>query len=115
MISNAGRRIYCIAYSELGNDLVAKSSVEFLWQSLGTLWDAVYEHGQHEPLSVPIMGSELARIANVDRESLIRLILLSFMARSRERLLCKELTVVVHPTDVTSVNMLEVRAFMGSL
>ena len=115
VISNAGRRIYCVAYSELGNDLVAKSSVEFLWRSLGRLWDAVYEHGQHEPLAVPFMGSGLARIANVDRESLIRLILLSFMARSRERLLCKELSVVVHPTDATSVNMLEVRAFMGSL
>jgi hypothetical protein len=61
------------------------------------------------------MGSELARIHCVDRDSLIRLILLSFVARSREALLCKELVVVVHPSDATKINMLEIAAFMRTL
>jgi hypothetical protein len=115
VITNSNRRIYCVAYSSMGNDLVATSSIEYLWESLGKLWDEVYRHGQQEAVAVPILGSELARIENVDRESLIRLILLSFVARSREALLCKELVVVVHSTAATSVNMLEVRAFMRSL
>jgi hypothetical protein len=110
-----GRRIYCVAYTRMGNNLVVKSSVDDLWHSLGKLWDEVYAKGQHERVVVPIMGSELARIHCVDRESLIRLILLSFVARSREALLCKELVLVVHPADATKVDMLEVAAFLKTL
>lgn len=114
-VVHGGRRVYCVAYSRMGNDLVAQSSIDDLWQSLGVLWDEVYRHGQRGTVVVPIIGSELARIHCVDRESLIRMILLSFVARSREQLLCKELVVVVHPSDATKVNMLEVAAFMRTL
>lgn len=115
VISAGSRRVYCVAYSRMGNDLVAKSSMDDLWHSLGALWDEVYRRGQHERVVLPIIGSELARIQCVDRESLIRTILLSFVARSREQLLCKELVVVIHPSDATKVNMLEVAAFMRAL
>jgi hypothetical protein len=114
-IEHGHRRIYCVAYSRMGDDLVAKSSMDELWRSLGMLWDEVYRRGQRETVVLPIIGSELARIHCVDRESLIRTILLSFVARSREQLLCKELVVVVHPSDATKVNMLEVAAFMRTL
>lgn len=110
-----GRRVYCVAYSRMGDDLVAQSSMDDLWKSLGLLWDEVYRRGQRETVAIPIIGSELARIHCVDRESLIRTILLSFVARSREQLLCKELVVVVHPSDATKVNMLEIAAFMRTL
>jgi hypothetical protein len=115
VVERGPKRIYCVAYSRMGDDLVAKSSVDDLWRSLGLLWDEVYRRGQHETVVLPIIGSELARIHCVDRESLIRTILLSFVARSREQLLCKELVVVVHPSDATKVNMLEVAAFMRTL
>lgn len=108
-------RVYCVAYSKMGNDLVAQSSMEDFWQSLGKLWDEVYRRGQRNAVVLPIMGSELARIQCLDRESLIRTILLSFVARSREQLLCKELVLVVHPDDATKVDMLEVAAFMRTL
>jgi len=99
----------------MGDNLVAKSSIDDLWRSLGLLWDEVYRHGQRNTVVMPIIGSELARIHCVDRESLIRTILLSFVARSREQLLCKELVVVVYPGDATKVNMLEIAAFMRTL
>jgi hypothetical protein len=115
VIVHGGRRVYCVAYTRMGNDLVAKSSMDVMWQSLGSLWDEVYRHGQRDTVVVPIIGSELARIHCVDRESLIRTIMLSFVARSREQLLCKELVVVVHPSDAAKVNMLEIAAFMRTL
>ncbi len=115
VIERGQKRIYCVAYSRMGDDLVAKSSMDDLWRSLGRLWDEVYQNGQLGTVVLPIIGSELARIHSVDRESLIRTILLSFVARSREQLLCKELVVVVHPSDATKINMLEVAAFMRTL
>lgn len=109
------RRIFAVAYTKMGNNLVAQSTVNDLWHSLGSLWTAVYEHGQRGAVAMPIVGSELARIDCVDRESLLKMILLSFVSRSREQVVCKELVVVVHPPDLEKINMLEIQAFMNTL
>lgn len=107
--------IYAVAYSRMGNNLVAKSSVHDLWYSLGQLWEAVYQHGQRAPVTMPLVGTELARINCLDRESLLKMAILSFVSRSREELICKELKVVVLPKDLEKINMLEVEAFLRSL
>ena len=109
------RRVFCSAYSEMGNDLVARSTVDTLWASLGSLWSAVAEHGGLEPLAMPIVGSELARIDPLDRENLLKLILMSYVARSREGMFCKELTIVVHPKDFSEINMSQVAAYLRRL
>lgn len=89
-------RIFAIAYSRMGNDLVAQSTIHDLWYSLGQLWDSVFQLGQHQSVAMPLIGTRLARIQCVDRESLLRMILLSFVARFREQKLCSEFTIVVH-------------------
>jgi hypothetical protein len=108
-------KVFCSAYSTMGDDLVARSTVDALWTSLGLLWAALAEHGQRRPVALPVLGSELARIDLLDRENLIKLILLSYVARSREHLLCKELTIVVHPDDAPGVDLAEVAAFLRRL
>jgi hypothetical protein len=114
-LGNSSQRFFCVAYSKMQNDLIAKSTVDYLWQSLGSVWDAVYLHGQRGTVAIPIVGSELAKINCLDRESLLRMILLSFVARSREELICKRLVVVIHPRDYDRINMLEVEAFLRTL
>jgi hypothetical protein len=109
------QRFFCIAYSKMQNNLIAKSSVDYLWHSLGCLWDAVYLQGQRGSVAMPIVGSDLARISFLDRESLLRMVLLSYVARSREELICKELIVVIHLNDYYRINMLEVDAFLRTL
>ncbi len=64
---------------------------------------------------MPLVGSELARINCLDRESLLKMSLLSFVSRSREELICKDFTVIIHPKDHDKINMLEVEAFLRSL
>jgi antiphage defense system Thoeris ThsA-like protein len=108
-------RVYCSAYSVMGNDLVARSTIDDLWTSLGLLWTAVAEHGQLAALAMPIVGSELARIDLLDRENLLKLIMLSYIIRSRQSLFCKELTVVVHPNDLAEVDMTQIAAFLHRL
>jgi len=114
-LSDPSRRFFCVAYSQMQNNLIAKSTVDYLWESLSSLWDAVYLHGRRGTLAMPIVGSELAKINCLDRESLLRMILLSFVARSREELVCKRLVVVIHPRDYDRLNMLEVEAFLRTL
>lgn len=109
------RLIFAVAYGGMGNDLVVRAPVEDLWPCFTKLWEAVYRRGQRGPLSVPLMGSGLARIDSLDRGNLLRLILLSFVAYSRLRLICHELRIVISPVDVHRVDLAGIRDFLETL
>jgi transcriptional regulator with XRE-family HTH domain len=109
------RLIFAVAYGRMGNDLVVRAPVEDLWGCYARLWEAVYRHGQRGPLSIPLMGSGLARVDTLDRENLIQLILLSFVAYSRHQLICHDLRVVIFPDDVRQVDPANLRAFLQTL
>jgi len=109
------RLIFAVAYGRMGNDLVAHAPVEDLWNCYTKLWEAAYRHGQRGALSVPLMGSGLARIDTLDRGNLLRLILLSFVAYSRLRLICHELRIVISPNDLQRVNLAGLRDFLQTL
>lgn len=106
---------FATAYSRIGNDYVAASSVEDLWFSLNRLWDTVRRYARMEQVAMPLVGSGLSRLDHLDQESLLRLILMSFIARSREGAICRELRVVVRPGDLERINMPEVAAFLRTL
>jgi hypothetical protein len=109
------RLIFAVAYGCMGNDLVVRAPVEDLWYCFHQLWDAVYSRGQQGALSIPLMGSGLARADSLDRENLLRLILLSFVSYSRLRLICRELRVVIRPEDVGRVDLVSLREFLRTL
>jgi hypothetical protein len=113
VLGDQNRRFFCVAYSEMRNDLVASSSVDHLWNSLNTLWNAVHSKGQLGTVSMPVIGTDLARISQLDHESILKMILLSFIARTREKIFCKELVVTVRREDFAKVNMLEIKAFLS--
>jgi Domain of unknown function (DUF6430) len=109
------RLIFAVAYTRMGNDLVAHAPVADLWSCFTQLWEAVYRHGQRGALSVPLMGSGLARIDTLDRGNLLRLILLSFVSYSRLRLICHELRIVISPGDIHRVDLAGLRDFLDTL
>lgn len=109
------RRYFCLAYGRMRNDLTVRSSTDDLWKSLESLWRSLDRLGQREPVAMPIIGSEMARINHLDREVLLRMILMSYVAYSRQSLVSKKLTVLIHPKDAHLVNMLEVEAFLHVL
>ncbi|MFD5469293.1 macro domain-containing protein [Streptomyces sp. NPDC127105] len=115
VVANGSFKYYCVAYSRMSNDLVARSSVDYLWQSLNSVWSTVASSGHLEPVAIPVLGSDLARVGSLGRESLIKMIVLSFVARSRVSLVSRKLTVVVHPSGADEVNLSEVQAFLRSL
>ncbi|NJP30254.1 DUF6430 domain-containing protein [Microbispora hainanensis] len=115
VIGSPKRRIYCVAYSRMGNDLTARCSIDDFWMSLGKLWTAIGARGQLNAVAVPIMGAELARVYALDRENLLKVIILSFVASSRVRPVCRELTVIIRPDDIETVDMLEMQAFLAAL
>jgi hypothetical protein len=115
VVKGSGRNIFCTAYGRMNNDLIVSCGTEQLWSSLAQLWDAVRRHGHREKVAMPITGSDLARINNMDHSSLLKLVLLSFVAHSRARGVCGSLTIVVHPQDHYRIDMLELGVFLRSL
>jgi hypothetical protein len=109
------QRYFCVAYTYMQNNLIARSSVNDLWEALNRVWEAARQFGQRKTLVIPVIGSELARISSLDRDSLLKMMILSFVANSRQQDVCKELVVVVHRKDYEKIDMLEVRAFLHTL
>jgi hypothetical protein len=109
------RLIFAVAVSRMGNDLIAHSSVDDLWHSLGQVWEAVRGRGQRSAVSIPLVGSGLSRVDALDRNNLARMILLSFVAHSRQALVARELRIVIHPDDVERIDMIAVNAFLRTL
>jgi hypothetical protein len=114
VLGKPARHVFAIAYGRMGNDMVVRSPVEDLWYSFNRLWEAVYQKGQLGPVSVPLMGSGLARVNSLDHEDLVRLILLSFVAYSRTEFTCRELRIVIRPEDVARVDLIKIREFMST-
>lgn len=115
-ILSAGEHLaFCLAYATMDDHLIAHATADDIWNSLARLWDAVHAHAHREPVSMAVVGSQLAKVDSLDRSSLIRLVVLSFVARSRTNPVTRHLTVVVHPRDVEHVDMLELAAFLTTV
>jgi hypothetical protein len=98
--------VFATAYSRLGNDLVARSGREDLRTSLDSLWASVAVHGLFRPVAVPLIGSGLARVTDLDRGRLAALIVDSFIgACRRHHALTPELRIVVRPQDLASTDL----------
>lgn len=115
VLGSPRQRYFLMAYGTMRNDLTVSSGPDQLWRSLGELWQSVHLHARREAVALAVIGSDLARVDSMDHASLIKLILLSFVTRSRESVVCKELTIVVHPGDYERVDMLELAAFLRTL
>ncbi|WP_442810117.1 macro domain-containing protein [Streptomyces sp. W16] len=108
-------RYYCVAYSRMGNNLAAQSSVDALWLSLSRVWGVIGETGNRKRVSIPVIGSDLARVDNLDYESIVKMLTISFVARSRKSIITRELTLIIHPRDFDRIDMNEIVAFLNSL
>lgn len=112
----AGHRSYFLtAYTRMSNDLVCESDAETILLSLDRLWELVRAKGNGNPVSIPIIGPELAR-TGLSRMQLLKMIVLSFVcATRRSRVITTKLTIVVHPKDVKQIDFAEVQSFITSV
>lgn len=103
VLERDGRKIFGVAVSRMGNNLIARSSYEFLQVSLDDLWATVRDQGS-PVVAMPIMGSGLARI-NTTRDALLRQIIRSFRMELRKGPICRELRIIVHPSDLGAIDV----------
>ncbi len=93
--------------------MVARSRPEHLASALERLWEAVALHGRYRPVAVPMLGSGLARIVDLDRGRLARMIVESFVRACADGTpVAPELRLVVHPDDLRRTDLLELERFL---
>jgi DNA-binding SARP family transcriptional activator len=111
-LHHTGRRLFAVAYSRMGNNLVAHSSLDQLQTSLDQLWEAIYLYGQLKPVAIPLVGAGLARIHTVTHERLLTTIIESFVLASRKRFACPELRIIIQPSELKDINIPDVVRFI---
>jgi len=103
------RRIFAVAYSKVGPDgRHGRSSPDMMRTSLNSLWTAARMHGRHRAIAIPVVGSGLARIHELDRIGLIGLIVETFLAHQSQGRLSDELRIVVRPQDAVRMDLAKV-------
>jgi DNA-binding SARP family transcriptional activator len=107
-LHHADRRVFGLAYSRMGNNLVAHSSIPALRTSLENLWEAVYLHGQLKPVAMPLIGSGLSRMHEANYDDLLTLIVGSFTASSRRRYICPELRIIIRESAFEKIRIAEI-------
>jgi DNA-binding SARP family transcriptional activator len=107
-LHHGNRRVFGLAYSRMGNNLVAQSSLPALRTSLENLWEAVYLHGQLKPVAMPLIGSGLSRVHEASYDDLLALIVRSFTASSRQRYICPELRVIIQEPAFEKIRIAEI-------
>jgi len=107
------KRYFLTAYSYMNNDMTVKSNADFVWQSLSNLWREIRLKGHSLDVSIPIVGTDLARIG-LPRMALIKLIITSFIVASKEKFITRKLTVMIYPNDIKSIDLYELEEFLTS-
>ncbi|WP_157036295.1 macro domain-containing protein [Streptomonospora alba] len=115
IIGPPSRHIFAVAYTKMGNDLIARGSVDDIWHALNSTWQAMHKHGKREKLAIPLMGTEYARINPLSKENALKMILFSFVVSSRQEPICRELIVTINPSDYEKIDMFEISAYLKSL
>ena len=98
-IERQGKKAYFVAIAELNPHRVAVSGSDRLLDLLPRMWNGIRTRGGMEHLVSPILGSGFSRL-NLTRNELIKSIIRSFVAATREGKLTEKLTIAIHPDDV---------------
>ncbi|MFJ9643618.1 macro domain-containing protein [Streptomyces sp. NPDC101206] len=110
-----GRRVFAVAYSRQGLDLVARSTPEELRFSLGRLWESVARHGLLRPVAIPLVGAGLARVTALEGHEVIGMIAETFLHACRDRPVTPELRIVIRPEDLRRIQLPEAARLVEGL
>ncbi len=112
-LGNANKYYLC-AYCLMNNNLKCESNSDLIWHSLCELWEEVRLTGQGEAISIPVIGSDLAR-TGLSRLALIQMIIISFVSATKTQFVSSNLNIVVYSGDVEKVDFVALEHFLESL
>lgn len=110
------RCFFCLAYTDMDEQNVARGTVDGIWRALDNLWKAVSASANGGTVAIPVIGGGQARLSQVlPAQDSIRFIIMSFVFASRKEKICDELNIVVQSSTYEALDRLEIQAFLKSL
>jgi hypothetical protein len=110
-----GRRVFAFVHCRQGLDLVTSSTPAELRLGLEQLWRSVRQHGLLRPVAMPLVGSGLARVAELTREQLMIMIIHTFLKSCRDSRCSQELRLVLRKSDISRMRISDVARFVETL
>jgi hypothetical protein len=110
-----GRRVFGYVHCRQGLDLVTRSSAAELRLGLERLWQSVRVHGLLKPVAMPLAGSGLARVTELNREQLMIMIIDTFLRSCADERCTPELRIVIRPQELGRMRMSDVARFVETL
>lgn len=117
ILPHDNRKIFIVIISELiyeGNRKHTNSNPQLLNNALNKLWEIIKTEGRMKPLTIPVFGSGLARV-NLSFLLLIQLIVLSFVAYSKNTRITEKLTINIHESQYNPSDFEELKKFLDSI
>jgi len=110
-----GQTVYLLATSELNPQGKGDPNLKHLEDSLRSLWTYIAEHGNTEPIIIPVLGSGRHRLV-ISRYVIIGMIVKSFIAGLVQRKFTKRLTIVMQPKAFldNQYNLDEIESYFSS-
>lgn len=107
------KRYFLTAYGYMNNDITIKCCSDYIQRSLNNLWNQIRLKGHRKNVAIPVIGSDLAR-TDLPRMVLIRLIVDSFVAASKEKPITDKLIIMVYPQDLDHIDLYKLQDFLKS-
>lgn len=89
--------------------LKAHASVHEFWDALSGLWEGVRIHSNGDPVYIPLIGTGLSGVGLPEKQ-LLELLLLSFFYHTKKNKIAKKVTIVLHTSLRTKIDLATVKA-----
>lgn len=104
-INEKSRRAYFLADSDINaKGIPIDVDASDISMSLVSLWDTLAIEGNQEPYRIPLLGTGKARAKDASRNEIVREIVLTFLAATKEHKITESLTICIHPRDFDKID-----------
>ena len=109
VVPNGAHRAFLVAMSQTDlQNYKASSTVPMLWEAMKGALQAVQNHGNGQPLAMPLIGNGRSSV-NIEPQHLLRLITLALVDFGRKVGLPNQVTIVVHDACFKQLDIREIK------
>lgn len=100
-ITVSGQHFYFVAIADINQyGKTENTKFENVQLALEGIWNQLENKGHIENIAIPLLGTGKAGISDATRERVIKEIIFSFVAFSKERKITEKLLICIHPSDL---------------
>lgn len=105
---------FLLAFCRMTPEFRVETTANELWNALASCWSQVRTYGNHQTVSLPILGAGFARLG-LSKTLLLQLIILSFLVSLRDGTTSPQIDVYIHPKDAPDLDFIALKRWLQGL